>query len=62
MSKFNKSFKSELDEFLEAFDKEHPMRSQSQEKVIKKYQRIDLLRDVPSVQKAHDVASLDLFE
>lgn len=38
-------YKSELDQFLEAFDAKHPKLSNSQEAEQKKYKRIFQLRD-----------------
>lgn len=45
MTRFNKKYISELDQFLTLVDSKHPARSLSQEKAIKSYQRINLLRD-----------------
>jgi hypothetical protein len=41
----DKNFVSELDQFLEAFDKKHPILTESQQKERSKYIRIYRLRD-----------------
>lgn len=43
--KDDKYFVSGIDKFMEAFDASHPYLSASQIKEIKKYERIDYLRD-----------------
>jgi hypothetical protein len=43
MIKFNKDFKSEIDQFFEDFNKRYPERSLSQQEEIKKYSRINQL-------------------
>jgi hypothetical protein len=40
------SFVSEIDQFLQAFDKQHPTLSKTQQKEADKYRRIYFLRDV----------------
>lgn len=40
-------YTSQLDEFLENYDKEHPKLSVSQRKEIDKYKRVYALRDNP---------------
>lgn len=40
------SYVSEIDQFLQAFDNEHPEQSLSQLKEIEKYRRIYFLRDI----------------
>lgn len=40
-----RNFVSELDQFLEAFDKKHPILTESQQKERSKYIRIYRLRD-----------------
>lgn len=44
----DKNFVSELDQFLESFDKKHPTLSESQQKERNKYLRIYRLRDTSS--------------
>lgn len=39
------SYISEIDQFLQTFDKEHPGLSKSQQKEVDKYRRIYRLRD-----------------
>lgn len=39
------NYVSDIDQFLQAFDKKHPELSKSQKKEIEKHQRIVLLRD-----------------
>jgi hypothetical protein len=41
------NFVSEIDQFITAFDKEHPEKSKSQLKEIAKAQRVTRLRDDP---------------
>jgi len=41
-----KKFVSDIDQFLQEFDKKHPQPSQSQQQEQKKYRRIYYLRDV----------------
>lgn len=40
-----RSYVSDIDQFLQKFDKSHPELSQSQQKEIKKYVRVYQLRD-----------------
>lgn len=40
------NYVSELDQFLKSLDNQHPPLSRSQQKEIKKYKRIDALRDI----------------
>lgn len=40
-----KNYVSETDQFLQAFDKDHPGLSKSQQKEVSKYQKIYQLRD-----------------
>jgi hypothetical protein len=40
-----RNFVSEVDQFLQRFDKEHPELSKSQQKEVTKYRRIYRLRD-----------------
>ena len=42
---------SEIDQFLQKFDKGHPTLSSSQEQEIAKYRRIYLLRDDPHIER-----------
>lgn len=51
MAKLNKNFRSNIDKFLEEFDKKHPDRSASQQQEMKKYKRIYELRDLPKIEK-----------
>lgn len=44
--KIRTNYVSPLDEFLQAFDREHPQLSESQSKEKAKYNRIYYLRDV----------------
>ena len=44
-------FVSDIDKFLAEFDAEHPKKSVSQLREIKKYQRIFQLRDKPAPKK-----------
>jgi len=44
-SKSNKNYVSEVTVFLKEFDKKHPELSASQQAEIKKYERINKLRD-----------------
>lgn len=50
MIKFNKAFKSELDKFLENFDRQHPERSLSQREEAKKSAQISELAGFPASQ------------
>lgn len=43
--KRNKSFVSDIDLFLEKFDREHPQRSASQKREEDKYRKIFAMRD-----------------
>jgi len=43
--KILESYVSEIDQFMQKFDQEHPALSQSQKKEIEKYDRIYFLRD-----------------
>lgn len=45
------NYVSEIDQFLQAFDQNHPEKSLSQEKEIAKYARIYRLRDNPEPEK-----------
>ncbi len=47
--KQDKAFVSELDQFLQTFDREHPTKSRSQQAEIDKHQRIAERRDDPEV-------------
>lgn len=49
-SRIDKHFVSEIDQFLTEFDKTHP-KSASQLAEIKKYDRLDQLRDIPRAPK-----------
>jgi hypothetical protein len=40
-----KNFVSELDQFLQEFDHQHPILSQTQQKEVNKYRRVYKLRD-----------------
>lgn len=42
----NRNFVSEIDEFLDAFDKRHPEKSASQEQEIEQYQLLMTKRDI----------------
>lgn len=50
MKKINTSYVSPLDEFMAEFNRQHPEKSASQEKEIKKYNRISRLRDDETAQ------------
>ncbi len=54
MKKLNKNFKSNIDKFLEDFDRQYPKQSSSQQEEIKKYSRINQLRDLPISQENAD--------
>ena len=54
MAKFNKAFKSKIDQFLEDFKKRYPERSLSQKEEIINYSRINQLRDYPVSQESMD--------
>jgi hypothetical protein len=47
MAKLHKDFISDIDKFLQDFDKRYPKRSLTQENEIKNYARINQLRDFP---------------
>ena len=48
-----KKYTSDIDKLLQSFDKEHPEKSESQQKEIEKYDRIYKLRDKSiSVEKS----------
>lgn len=56
--KILRNFVSEIDQFINAFDKEHPELSKSQQKEIEKYNRIFFLRD----KENHPEEKKDIFE
>jgi hypothetical protein len=45
-NKILRNYVSDVDQFLQTFDKEHPTLSKSQEVEVNKYQRVYFLRDV----------------
>jgi hypothetical protein len=45
------NYVSDVDQFLQQFDKTHPKLSQSQQKEVTKYQRIYQLRDAVKTDK-----------
>lgn len=54
-------YTSELDEFLENYDKNHPRLSASQRTELEKYQRIYSLRDNPEATDAKKATFWDKF-
>jgi len=56
-----KNFVSELDQFLQAFDKTHPRLSTSQCKEKEKYQRVYKLRDQVTDEKPTDSTLWEKF-
>lgn len=59
MKKIDKSYVSPLDEFMAEYDKQHPKKSVSQEKEIKKAARVARLRDMVD---GVDVTHRELWE
>lgn len=57
-NKILRDYVSEVDQFLEKFDQEHPKPSPSQKKEIDKYRRIYQLRD----EEDKSVESKELWE
>jgi hypothetical protein len=54
--KILRDFVSEVDQFLQDFDKQHTTLSKSQQKEVEKYQRIYFLRDhEESLEKQNDL-------
>lgn len=53
--KINRSYVSDIDQFLASFDREHPEKSASQTKEITKHARIHQLRDDPHVAEEKDI-------
>ena len=45
---------SEIDQFMQEFDKKHPEPSKSQQREIEKHQRIFRLRDDPNYTESDD--------
>ncbi|MGE3920416.1 MAG: CBU_0585 family protein [Gammaproteobacteria bacterium] len=50
-AKISRNYISKIDKFLKEFDVTHPKKSASQNKEIKKYQRIFKLRDNPTIEE-----------
>lgn len=50
MKAINKSYVSEIDLFLQEFDKKHP-KSMTQQAEINKYKKINQLRDIPNIEQ-----------
>jgi len=57
MSQKNSGYVSEIDQFLQVFDKQHPQLSDSQKQEKMKYQRIHYLRS--TANRPNDVPHLD---
>ncbi len=54
MPKQDKQYVSDADKFLEAFDREHPEKSASQQAEIKKFKRLNKLRDHQDENETND--------